>query len=571
MEDNKTNSAPFRRLEGMIILIITLVSLAPLFLTGIIVIGYFSEAYQRKVDQHLRELVHKHSRQIDFFLNDRLGDIRALARSASYQLLTDPEYLSFRLKILREEYGNVFVDLGVVDEHGVQMTYAGPFNLVGADYSKSEWFGPAASSEHFVSDVFTGLRGKPHFIITVRQIYFNHPWVLRATVDFQAFNALVEGIRIGRTGFACIINQKGEFQTLPAQGAKFDPKPFLDFIQNGLAGEKVRVTRYRDSSGNEYVLAMAPVKGGEWVLCGQQDLGDALAPLDQSRQAAWAAFLTSAILILGAALFISRRLVHRLMAARQETKQMSEKVIEAGRLASIGELAAGIAHEINNPVAIMVEEAGWIQDLLKDPDPGSPENLEELARAAGQIRTQGARCKLITHKLLSFARRTDPCEIEVDLNEVIKETAGLCQQKIRYARIGLKMELAVELPKVLAPPAELQQVILNLVNNAVDAIEAKEGEVTLTTKARDGKVVFEVSDTGSGIPDPLIARIFDPFFTTKSVGQGTGLGLSIVFGIVKKLGGEISVRSQVGRGTTFAVELPSLNCVHAEENNPVRP
>ena len=558
MEDRKTDNSRFRRMEGKIILVIAVVSLLPLFLTGIIIINNFSESYRNKVNEHLRELVHKHSRQIDTFLNNRLGDVRTLARSSGYHQITDSEYLSGRLKLLREEFGQVFVDLGVVDAHGRQEAYSGPFSLMGVDYSNADWFSRAASNEHYVSDVFTGLRGSPHFIITVRRQWTDTFWILRAAIDFQAFNSLVEGIRIGRTGFACIINAKGEFQTLISNKSQFDSRPFLDFIRNKPMGEKVRVAEYQDAAGRQLLLAMAPVKGGEWVLCCQQDLNDALAPLEQTKNTAWAAFFTSAILIFGAALFISHRLVHQLMSARQETLAMNDKVVEAGRLASIGELAAGIAHEINNPVAIMVEEAGWIEDLLTDPDPGSTENLSEVGRAAAQIKTQGARCKIITHKLLSFARKTDPREMEVDLNKVIEDTADLFHQKIRYSQVAVKMDLCRDIPLISAPPTELQQVIINLVNNAVDAIDAKEGQVVLTTKANNSSVILEVSDTGGGIPEPLIDRIFDPFFTTKSVGQGTGLGLSIVFGIVKKLGGEISVRSRTGQGTTFVLEFPVL-------------
>jgi two-component system NtrC family sensor kinase len=237
---------------------------------------------------------------------------------------------------------------------------------------------------------------------------------------------------------------------------------------------------------------------------------------------------------------------------------MSDKVVEAGRLASIGELAAGIAHEINNPVAIMVEEAGWIQDLLDEDQCRSAENLAEIERAVKQIRTQGGRCKEITHKLLSFARKTDPAEREIVLNELVGEVMGLLSQKTRYANVELKADLAAGLPAISASPSEMQQVLLNLLNNAVDAMGPEGGIITVDTRLGDqGRVELVVADTGMGIAESNLERIFDPFYTTKPVGQGTGLGLSIVYGIVKKLGGDISVRSRKGEGTTFSVFLPA--------------
>ncbi|MDY6852935.1 MAG: ATP-binding protein, partial [Thermodesulfobacteriota bacterium] len=259
------------------------------------------------------------------------------------------------------------------------------------------------------------------------------------------------------------------------------------------------------------------------------------------------------------AFFLSRRMINRIAEADEQKEIMNEQVIEAGRLASIGELAAGIAHEINNPVAIMVEEAGWIEDLLGDKDPDSDENMTEIQRAVMQIKTQGSRCKAITHKLLSFARNTDPQITEVNLNLVVKEIIGLMQQRTRYANVQIETYPAPGLPNVAASPSELQQVLLNLVNNAVDAMEPEGGTVSITTRVDNGDVFIDVADSGHGIPEANLIRIFDPFFTTKPVGQGTGLGLSICHGIINKIGGEITVRSEMGVGTVFIIRLPAVS------------
>jgi two-component system NtrC family sensor kinase len=233
---------------------------------------------------------------------------------------------------------------------------------------------------------------------------------------------------------------------------------------------------------------------------------------------------------------------------------MNEQIIEAGKLASVGELAAGIAHEINNPVAIMVEEAGWIEDLLEED--GSSEDPAEVRRAIKQIKNQGARCKQITHKLLSFARKTDPELRKVQLNELIDEVVALSEQRVKYSNVKLNLNLAQHLPEIYVSPSEFEQVLLNLVNNALDAMTPDGGTLEITTRVDGGQVVVDVADSGQGIPKANLARIFDPFFTTKPVGKGTGLGLSICYGIIRKMEGEISVNSAVGLGTTFHVRLP---------------
>jgi two-component system, NtrC family, sensor kinase len=255
-----------------------------------------------------------------------------------------------------------------------------------------------------------------------------------------------------------------------------------------------------------------------------------------------------------------------------ETRNLAEKITRAYRrkaeqeerlrnadieqiMGPVGDLAAGIAHEINNPVGIMVEEAGWIDDLLQEVDLPENENLQELKRALNIIQAQGERCKQITHKLLSFAQRTDPRLRDVQLNDLIE---GVLASSMPRLRSGVTIETQFEpaLPVVSASPSEMQQVLLNLISNAIDALDPEGGVVKIRTRVEADRVVIKVADNGHGIPTAQLERIFEPFFTTKAVGKGTGLGLSICYGLVKKHGGSITVESEPGVGSTFCVRLP---------------
>jgi two-component system NtrC family sensor kinase len=236
---------------------------------------------------------------------------------------------------------------------------------------------------------------------------------------------------------------------------------------------------------------------------------------------------------------------------RSEKRRLCRsRLLKLVNLASVGELAAGIAHEINNPVAIMIEEAGWIGDLLEDEDLES-ENEKELFSALNQIKTQGRRCKEITHKLLSFARKTDSRIVEISVTNLLTEIAYLSSQRAKYSNVEIKTNFEENLPPIPASETEMQQVFLNLVNNALDAMEKTGGIITLGAKQSDNHIIVTVSDNGPGIADANIARVFDPFYTTKPVGKGTGLGLSICYGIINKIGGDISVHSTKGEGATF--------------------
>jgi two-component system, NtrC family, sensor kinase len=570
----------YRSVTRNLVLIIVLVSLTPLVLIASL-IGYrFETSYREKVIAYLKEVVVKHQQNIDMFLEEKLDYLENFAKSYDLEQLTDESFLQKKLAILQKAYGGVFVDLGVVDARGIQVSYAGVFKLEKANYWDADWFQKAIKRDFFISDVFLGLRRFPHFIITIKQRWKDRDWILRATIDFLAFNSLVENIRIGETGTAFIMNREGEFQTTPRSELPVNKEFFLAMAEKHfpLGGslhetggqqavgdstptvhssvDKDVVAGESEYQGRGFVYVVTPIKSGEWILAYQQDAADAFADLRRTRILAVAIVLVGGMCIVLVAFVLSRKMVSRIERADQEKEMMNEQVIETGKLASVGELAAGIAHEINNPIAIMIEEAGWIEDLLAEEPCMESERSSEVNRSLKQITTQGERCKEITHKLLSFARRTDPRLVEIQVNDLVEEIISIAEQRSKFSSVKLVKNLAPDLPHLIASPSELQQVFLNLINNALDAMGSEGGIIEISSSVADGYVVIDVADTGHGIPKTIMARMFDPFFTTKPVGKGTGLGLSICYGIIKKMGGKITVNSAVGVGTTMHVHLP---------------
>ena len=572
----------YRALMRNMMLIVILVSFAPLLLISALNGYRFETSYREKVTAHLMEVVQKHQQGITMFLNDKLAYLVNLANSVSLDQIENETFLDQKLAILQKSYSGVFVDLGVVDDRGIQVAYAGAFKLEMADYSQTEWFKKAIKQNYYISDVFLGLRRQPHFIITVKQKHEGKDWILRATIDFEVFNALVESVHIGETGLAFIINKAGEFQTKP----RLEPKLMLEFQQKFLGSQQLRNAAEVNKpvepdnigmdtvqkkphgdrgisvgnvnyAGKNLIYLTTPLKDEEWILVYQQEDADAFSDLNQTLNLSIIILVIGAIGIIVMAFLLSRKMVEYIKKADQDKEMMNEKVIEAGKLASVGELASGIAHEINNPIAIMVEEAGWIDDLLNEEDIGKCQNMEEFRRALNQIKTQGGRCKEITHKLLNFARKTDGRVHEVLINDIIEEIVSISGQVAKYSNVKIVTQLDPELPKVAASPSEMQQVFLNLINNAIYAIGSGGGSIEITSRLNGKYVTIDVADTGQGIPNALMNRIFDPFFTTKPVGKGTGLGLSICYGLIKKMGGDITIDSTVGMGATFHVHLPA--------------
>jgi two-component system, NtrC family, sensor kinase len=254
--------------------------------------------------------------------------------------------------------------------------------------------------------------------------------------------------------------------------------------------------------------------------------------------------------------FSTRRLTREINKANEQKSHLDQQLIQSQKLAAIGELSSGIAHEINNPLAIIGQESEWMKQILQGDGLKAPDAGDELRDSLREIASQVDRCKEITHKLLDFARKKDPLIQSADVNKLIEDMARLVEKEATQKNIKLFRNYQKDLPRVQTDPPLLRQVVLNLLNNAAYAI-GKDGEISITTRQlANHSVELVFSDTGCGIPTEQQDKIFDPFFTTKPPGKGTGLGLSISHSIIVKLGGRITVSSEVGCGATFTIHLP---------------
>ncbi|HMO55854.1 MAG TPA: response regulator [Roseiflexaceae bacterium] len=256
-------------------------------------------------------------------------------------------------------------------------------------------------------------------------------------------------------------------------------------------------------------------------------------------------------------------MIHCIARDLTERRRLEEQLIRAEKLSAIGQLVAGVAHEVNNPLTSI---SGYTQLMLRD------KSLPDLVQEdLSHIHIQAERAARIVQNLLVFAREHKPQRFQIDVNDVIRSTLSLRAYQLRVDNITVNLVLDNELPQTVADPFQLQQVFLNLINNAHQAMTERGGNGTLTLRtysasrpASDGAragvsvLIVAVSDTGIGISQRDLNRIFDPFYTTKPVGQGTGLGLSICFGIIQEHGGRIWAESEVGSGTTMYVELPFI-------------
>jgi two-component system NtrC family sensor kinase len=543
----------YKKLWRDIILATLSFSVVPLLILGGVIYHQFSVSYTAKIMENMKTLAENRASSIDLFLEERISQLTGLANTHSVQQLQNEDYLSKVFNIIQTR-SKSFLDLGIIDEDGNHLAYVGPYykTLKNVNYKDAAWFHEVIATGVHVSDVFLGFRKVPHFIIAVMVREKNRNWILRATIDADIIDNIVRAAWIGRKGDAFIINRENVLQTTPRFGGQvMEPPKAPDFA--AATGTTVEEMDWR---GETFLYATSIIKLKKWILVIREAPTEQLTPLLQARFLAALIALGGLGLIIIGAYFTTRAMMTELQRMDRKKAASDEMAIQSSKMAALGKMAAGIAHEINNPLAVIGEKAGWMKDLLGMEDVAGSENLQELLDAVNKIEYHVVRAKTVTHRLLGFARRMEPMVEGVNINEILDESIEFLKNEARYRNIEIQANYAPDLPLTTSDQAQLQQVFLNIINNSIDAI-GKEGQIIINTRTtKNHEICIEIHDNGPGIPKDVLQKIFDPFFTTKEVGKGTGLGLSISYSIIEKLGGRIMVASEADKGTTFTIYLP---------------
>ncbi|MCJ7772776.1 MAG: ATP-binding protein [Desulfobacterales bacterium] len=562
-EITKDNPLEYKSIRRAILFRMIFVPMIPFLLSMGIGYYYFATSLENSVTSSMKRIVFDHRRMIESFFKERKSDLELVANSYSLDQLARPEKLE-QVFLNLSKSSSAFADLGVFNEDGVHLAYHGPYALTGKVYKKADWFQNVMQKGSFVSDIFLGYRQIPHFVIAVAA-NSNHPkWVIRASIDTQAFDSLVERVRIGRTGEAYIINSEGILQTNRWSGGKL-MEVLDENIRFPSKEDEIQTFISNDPTGREFFYATTWLGVKEWLLVVRQSKSDAFQSLRYATFLIFGVSILGGFVIVGVAFYTTNRIVKRMKKKDAEKNQLGKQLIGASRLAELGEMAAGFAHEINNPLQIIKNEESLIHitiSELKDGGSLKPSSeLEDIEESLTQIQLQLSRCSQITQSILKFSRQSEPVLSNIDIHKIISEVTGMIAKKADVNGIVLRCDISPNTSAVYGDSSQLQQVLLNLYNNAMDAIIEKHGpsggRLDIEANQENGWVEISISDNGIGIEKQNIEKVFTPFFTTKSVGKGTGLGLSVCYGIINGMGGEIEVSSQKGAGTNFLIKLPA--------------
>lgn len=541
----RSRESYYARQKRLFVVVVILVAIIPLLFISWTASHFYQKSWLNKTTVELTSLANSRREIIDLFLGSQENILAGYAELYDFAWLSTPGNLEKLFQAINHQ--GIIVDLGLIAQDGSHRSYVGPFaeDLKDKNYAEARWFAEVMQSGRYISDVFTGYRGVPHFVVAVTDPA--RSWVLRATINSELFNSLLASAEVGPGGDAFILNHQGELQTPSRLGLTALPAN-----EKSLLATDGTLTIHH-SQGSLY--ATTGMKNNAWTLVLKTDIKTSLADFYRARQRDHLIIACAALLILGVSTFLVRSMMNKVEGADQQRMVLYDRIRNSEKMALVGRMAANVAHEINNPLQIIGDQAGWLDELLSEEDPKQLKNTDEYRAAFAKIKAQVKRASTITHRLLGFSRSTDGLKSAVNINALVEETVSFLEKEAANHRIAIRRNLNSTLPEITTDSTQLQQVFLNILNNAFDAI-GNDGAVTISSSQGDGQLALEFADSGPGLSEEALKKVFEPFFTTKKAGSGTGIGLAISYSIVERLGGSIEVRNGKQGGCIFRVNLP---------------
>jgi len=567
----KTEQKKYEVLKRNFIVLFLFLSLIPLFTVSLISYFSFKNSLHNTISTHLLEIARNKGIALQKWLFERQTDAEVFAQSPTVvesavaainqknnrvtekkHTFTAEQYLQLVMNKY-DSYDEIFI----LDKNGQMIITTGKMeNIeVNRDYFRKVINGSTFNTNIFLSPIAQ----KPTMVIAapIRDSKEEIIGVLVERIKLDAINKLMRDIEIGKTGESYLVNKEGYFLT----ESKFEPGHTLKKKISTKGTQECRrgksgVGEYIDYRDKKVLGAYFWIPEMEWSLMVEQDSSEAFQKIQHLKNMIFTISLITILVIISFVRLASGKIVKILKRYDQEFKKQQKQIMRAEKLAAMGQLAAGVAHEINNPLGGISNCLKLISTKINKPNP-KPKDFKNSIKYLQTSEQELNRCISIVRNFLSFSKRPTLKPALTNINSVILELVALIEPQAKIQNILISKELSSDLPPIKVDAQQLHQALMNVILNSLEAmIDGGELKICTEYDQRDSTIKIDIIDTGVGIPEENLPHLFEPFFSTKPEGKGTGLGLSIVYEIIDEHNGSIEVESSLKKGTTFTIKLP---------------
>lgn len=607
--------ARFKTLKVRILIFAIVMSLVPLIILG----GYNLQAARGNLEAAVS---YHHA----YDTSRIAAEINTMIEEAvrTFSILAKTEANDFHLKSVKERERILYAclttlpyvyDISAMDQEGKELAHVSRLEVTAGEplniQDSSSILKNFKTQKMYIGKVFMDDNNQPAFELAIPFLNAKQGFSggIIAKISLRSIIERISLVSNGNEEYIFLVDEQGnlighEDYSQVLRHVDVHPSiPSSDTLKKGAEEGFPLVRNYRSYTGENVVGAYAPIKGTQWAVILEQPEIEAYRSFDKLKRTFILSTVFLILVVLGISLIFSIKLNRRLDEVKQgvrrihqgewgftlpvheddeigevlkafnhlsqeleRKKQMEGAMRQADKMVTVGLLAAGVAHEINNPLATIFLS---VEELIERLDEGELETTKrlELQRYLKTIAEQSERCSAITRQLLDFAHQNSNEEPQslINVNDLITKILGFIEFRLRKQDIQLKLKLAEKLPFHWGDASAIQQVIFNLICNSIGGMP-EGGVLTIYTSFEDDWVIFSIEDNGIGIPEENLSRIFEPFFTTKPVGKGTGLGLSVCYGLIQKAHGKIEIESSQGLGTVVKVSLPRKGDQNEQEH-----
>ncbi len=567
----KTEQKKYEILKRNFIILFLVLSLIPLITVSFISYFTFKSSLHNSISTHLFEIAKNKGIALQKWLFERHTDAEVLAQSPKVVeslgtlknlknvFITKERYSSDVRKYLQlvknkyESYDEIFI----LDKNGQMLVTTERMVTIEVN---QDYFREALNGRTYNTDIYMSpIIHRPTMVVAapIKNSENEVIGVLAERIKLDAINKIMRDIEIGKTGESYLVNKEGYFLTESKfeSGYTLKKKISTKGTQECKKG-KSGVGEYFDYRDKKVLGAYFFMPAMEWSLMVEQDSSEAFQEIRNLKNIIFVIGLITIVIIVVITLVVSGKIVRVLERYDRDFRKQQEQIMRAEKLSAMGELAAGVAHEINNPLGGISNCLKLISNKMNKQNP-KPEDLKYSMKYLQTSERELNRCIRIVRNFLAFSRRSNLKPALTNINTIILEVIALIEPQTNVQNVEILKDLESDLPQIMADAQQLNQALMNITLNSLKAMpQGGKLKVSSEYDQKNEVIRIDISDTGHGIPEKDLLHIFEPFFSSKPEGKGTGLGLSIVYEVIDEHNGSIEVESVVDKGTTFTVKLP---------------